>query len=299
MHPIHFSPLFAASALEFAIKKATPEGKATMSALLILSLFSWTIIITKSRQLGIARRWSKKFFAAYESSRDPLDVKRKGEAYEGAPAYQLYIRGADELEYHLKNYPVQVKARADQSSDHSLGHGNTEVFVRSSTTRVSLASFEAVKVVMEEAAAAEAMSLEKGMIVLSTAVAGGPFIGLLGTVWGVMETFAGIASAGSASLTAMAPGVAGALICTVIGLLVAIPAMFSYNFMVTTIRGITQELDGFSSRFANQMEHRYVDNRPLSEEIKEANETLAARIVGALKDNAAASDDLRKLASRP
>jgi hypothetical protein len=58
-------------------------------------------------------------------------------------------------------------------------------------------------------------------------------------------------------------------------------------------------LDGFSSRFANQMEHRYVDNRPLSEEIKEANETLAARIEGALKDNAAASDDLRKLASRP
>jgi biopolymer transport protein TolQ len=298
MHPIHFSPLFAASALEFAIKKATPEGKATMSALLVLSLFSWTIIITKARQLAIARKWAKKFFEAYESSRDPLDVKRKGEAFEGAPAYQLYIRGADELEYHLKNYPVQVKGRADQTSDHSLGHGNTEVFVRSSTTRVSLASFEAVKVVMEEAAAAEAMALEKGMIVLSTAVAGGPFIGLLGTVWGVMETFAGIATAGSASLAAMAPGVAGALICTVIGLLVAIPAMFSYNFMVTTIRAITQELDGFSSRFANQMEHRYVDNRPLSEEIKDANETLAARIVAALKDSSS-SEELRKLASRP
>jgi biopolymer transport protein ExbB/TolQ len=155
--------------------------------------------------------------------------------------------------------------------------------VRASTTRVSPASFEAVKVVMEEAAAAEAMSLEKGMIVLSTAVAGGPFIGLLGTVWGVMETFAGIANAGAATLTAMAPGVAGALICTVIGLLVAIPAMFSYNFMVTTIRAITQELDGFASRLANQMEHRYVDNRPLSEEIKSANEALAARIVEALQ----------------
>jgi biopolymer transport protein ExbB/TolQ len=74
-------------------------------------------------------------------------------------------------------------------------------------------------------------------------VAGGPFIGLLGTVWGVMETFAGIARANAASLTAMAPGVAGALIATVTGLLLAIPAMFAYNFMVTTIRGITQELD--------------------------------------------------------
>jgi biopolymer transport protein ExbB/TolQ len=105
------------------------------------------------------------------------------------------------------------------------------------------------------------------MIVLSTAVAGGPFIGLLGTVWGVMETFAGIAKAGQASLTAMAPGVAGALIATVVGLLVAIPAMFGYNFMVTTIRHITQELDGFGSRYANQIEHTYVDNRDIEDKI--------------------------------
>ncbi len=76
---------------------------------------------------------------------------------------------------------------------------------------------------LEEAAGAEAMSLEKGMIVLSTAVAGGPFIGLLGTVWGVMSTFASIAENNSASLTTMAPGVAAALVATVTGLLVAIP----------------------------------------------------------------------------
>ncbi|MDB6021316.1 MAG: exbB, partial [Pedosphaera sp.] len=131
------------------------------------------------------------------------------------------------------------------------------------------------------------------MILLATAVSGSPFLGLLGTVWGVMETFSGIATAGSASLTAMAPGVAGALICTVIGLLVAIPAMFSYNFMVTTIRAITQELDVFASRYANQIEHLYVDNRPLSEEIKSANEVLAERIVGALKrDNTTSSSEL-------
>jgi biopolymer transport protein ExbB/TolQ len=295
----HVSPILATSALGFAIDKATPEGKITMTALLVLSLFSWTIIITKARQLAIARRWAKRFFAAYNETRDPLEIKRKGETFEGAPAYHLYIRGADELDYHLKNYPVQVIARPDMSSDPTLGHGNTEVFVRSSTTRVSAASFEAVKVVMEETAAAEAMSLEKGMIVLSTAVAGGPFIGLLGTVWGVMETFAGIANAGAATLTAMAPGVAGALICTVIGLLVAIPAMFSYNFMVTTIRAITQELDGYASRLANQMEHRYVDNRPLSEEIRNANEVLAARIVSALKADGAAEEEITLLAKRP
>jgi biopolymer transport protein TolQ len=284
MHLLTLSPLLASNALKFAIDKATIEGKTTMCALFVLSLFSWTIIITKARQLYIARKWAKRFFAAYNATRDPMDIKRRGEEFEGAPAYQLYSRGADEVDYHLKNNPVSVAGRAVRRvADPEQPHGNTDILARDRTTKISVASFDAVKVVMEEAASAQAMDLEKGMIVLSTAVAGGPFIGLLGTVWGVMETFAGIASAGAASLTAMAPGVAGALICTVIGLLVAIPAMFSYNFMVTTIRAITQELDGFSSRYANQLEHVYVDNRPLSEEIKEANETLASKIVGALK----------------
>jgi len=262
-------PLFADGALQFAFQKATTEGKITVGALFLLSLFSWSIIITKFRQLYIARKAARKFFAAYSSTRDPLDIQRKGgEDYEGAPAYQLYIRGADELAYQLKNNPVQVKAQPLQ--DTGMSEGNTDHFARSIETKISPASFEAVRVALEEAAAGEAMSLEKGMIVLSTAVAGGPFIGLLGTVWGVMSTFSGIANAGAATLTAMAPGVAGALIATVVGLLVAIPAMFAYNFMVTTIRHITQELDGFATRYATQIEHTYVDRRDMEDKIAEA-----------------------------
>src|ERR1035438_10484269 len=247
MTPFVLKPMLASGALQFAFEKATPEGKTTIGALFLLSMFSWTIIITKFRQLYIARRAAKKFFAAYNATRDPLDIKKRGEEFDGAPAYQLYDRGADELDYQYKNNPVTVKGER----------------------RISRASFEAVKVILEEAAAREAMALEKGMIVLSTAVAGGPFIGLLGTVWGVMETFAGIARANAASLTAMAPGVAGALIATVTGLLVAIPAMFSYNFMVTTIRAITQELDAFASEYATALEHKYVDNRSMVDELRE------------------------------
>ncbi len=256
-------PILADGALQFAIQKATPEGKTTIAVLLVLSLFSWTIIITKFRQLWIARKAAKKFFAAYSATRDPLDIKKRGEEFEGAPAWHLYDRGAEELAYQLKNNPVQVKSMAAVST----GEGNTDHLARANTTKVSPASFEAVKVVLEEAAAREAMSLEKGMIVLSTAVAGGPFIGLLGTVWGVMSTFAGIAVAQQASLTAMAPGVAAALVATVTGLLVAIPAMFAYNFMVTTVRHITQELDSFATRLANQIEHGYVDNRDIEDKI--------------------------------
>jgi biopolymer transport protein ExbB/TolQ len=271
-------PFLASGALQFAFEKATPEGKTTIGALFLLSMFSWTIIITKFRQLYIARRAAKKFFAAYNATRDPLDIKKRGEEFDGAPAYQLYDRGADEVMYHLKNNPVAVK----EVVSFSAGEGNTDHLARAQLTKISMSSFEAVKVSLEEAAAREAMSLEKGMIVLSTAVAGGPFIGLLGTVWGVMETFAGIAKANQASLTAMAPGVAGALIATVTGLLVAIPAMFGYNFMVTTIRHITQELDGFATRYANQIEHTYVDNRDLEEKIagalkRQESAELAAR----------------------
>jgi biopolymer transport protein ExbB/TolQ len=238
-------PLLAANAAVYAIQNATTEGKATVCVLLVLSLFSWSIIITKFRQILIARRATRRFFEAYSATRDPLDIKRKGSDFEGAPAYALYSRGAEELEYQLKNNPVTVKGER----------------------RISAASFDAVKVVLEEAAGNEAMALEKGMIVLSTAVAGGPFIGLLGTVWGVMSTFAGIAEKNQASLTAMAPGVAAALVATVTGLLVAIPAMFAYNFMVTSIRHLTQELDGFASRYANHIEHTYVDNRDIEDKI--------------------------------
>lgn len=279
-------PMFAANAAVYAIKNATTEGQVTVIVLLLLSLFSWTIILTKFRQLLIARAATKKFFDAYTATRDPLDIQRRKEEFEGAPAYQLYIRGADELTYHLKNNPVVVSGRPTPLPAHlppGVENEHTDILAKSNATKISTASFDAVRVTLEEAAGAEAMGLEKGMIVLSTAVAGGPFIGLLGTVWGVMSTFASIAENNSASLTTMAPGVAAALVATVTGLLVAIPAMFAYNFMVTTIRAITQELDGFATRYATQIEHVYVDNRPLAEEIKSANEALAGRIIEGLR----------------
>jgi biopolymer transport protein ExbB/TolQ len=271
MNPISISPFFASGALRFAFEKATTEGKLTICALIVLSIFSWTVIITKARQLYRARKMGKKFFTAYRETRDPLDIARRGEEFDGAPAYDLYYIGAEETEYHLKNNPVQVAGvRSVGGAGPTATGAETDILARQITTKISPASFDSVRVSLERAASAQALSLEKGMIILSTAVAGGPFIGLLGTVWGVMETFSGIAKAASASLTAMAPGVAGALIATVTGLFVAIPAMFAYNYMVTTIRAITQELDGFATEYATALDHKYVDNRSVVDELKEA-----------------------------
>lgn len=235
---ITFTPLFA-SAIQFAFEKATLEGKVTIGLLAIVSLVSWTVIITKARQLYRARRATRRFLAAYREAREPLTLFREKQAFEGAPAYEVYLTGSEEISYHLEKNPVE-------------GSGGR---------KIAPSAYDYVQVAIERTVSAEGIGLERGMIILSTAVAGGPFIGLLGTVWGVMETFSGVARANAASLTAMAPGVAGALIATVIGLLVAIPAMFAYNFMVTQIRALTQQLDDYASEFATHLEHTFVDPR--------------------------------------
>jgi len=234
------------------------------------------VIFSKARQLLRARKMGRKFFTAYRETRDPMEIARRGEEYDGAPAYELYYVGAEEMEYQLKNNPVRVvhvKSLAPSSGPTATG-AETDILARQITTKISQASFDSVRVTLERAASAQALSLEKGMIILSTAVAGGPFIGLFGTVWGVMETFSGIGIANAASLNAMAPGVAAALLATVAGLSVAIPAMFAYNYMVTSIRAITQELDGFASEYATALEHKYVDSRPLAEEIRSSLEGM-------------------------
>ena len=266
------SPIFA-NALEFAFQKATVEGKVTIVLLVIVSLFSWTVMIKKGRQLFRATSAGKKFFAAYRGTRDPMDLFNKSLQFDGAPAYEVYLTGAEELAYHVKNNPVPVRSRPvfrSARTGDAIAEAETDHLARSKTIKISPASFDSVKVALERAVSAQAISLEKGMIILSTAVAGGPFIGLLGTVWGVMETFSGIAKVQAASLTAMAPGVAGALIATVVGLFVAIPAMFAYNYMITTVRSITQELDNFTAELATAIEHTYVDNRSISEELADA-----------------------------
>lgn len=265
------NPLLA-NALGFAMDKATTEGKICIVFLILVSFVSWTVIINKARQLYKASKMSRRFFRDYRSTRDPMEIFNAGDDYTGAPAYEIYYTGAEELAYHLKNNPVQVErvVRTSNNVPEAARGAVTDHFARSVTTKISNASFESVKVAIERAVSAQQISLEKGMIILTTAVAGGPFIGLLGTVWGVMETFSGIAIKQAASLTAMAPGVAGALIATVAGLFVAIPAMFAYNYMVTTIRAMTQEMDNYATEFATAVEHAYVDNRPVSEEIADA-----------------------------
>jgi biopolymer transport protein TolQ len=117
---------------------------------------------------------------------------------------------------------------------------------------------EHVKRTLERTVAQQSLKLESGLIALAIAVSGAPFLGLLGTVWGVMSAFGHVARMGSADLKTLAPGVSAALVTTVAGLLVAIPSMFGYNWLVHNLRVQTVELDNFAQELTSHMETEYL-----------------------------------------
>ncbi len=222
--------------LAFALSHATLEGKITIAVLLLFSLVSWTVIINKFRQLAKAKQRNKLFLGYYSRAKGPLVIFSKGpiKQLSGAPMYDLYYGGCEELKAQQEKY-------GNQKIPH---HG-----------------MSAVRIALERVLGEAAVGLESGMIVLATAISGGPFIGLLGTVWGVMDTFSGIGRAQQATLTTMAPGVASALIATVAGLMVAIPSLFCYNFLVTKTKTLTMELDNFAAHLETVFLTEYLQER--------------------------------------
>jgi biopolymer transport protein TolQ len=229
----------------YAFTEATLEGKLVLATLFIASIFSWSVMVTKIRVVRIARRRNEEFLEQFRSDRNPLRIYESQLRFDGSPLYAIYRAGCRELTFHLMG--------ASEVDDTFWARLDIAERITPSQMRV-------VSTAMERAVGESALRLEAQMILLATAVSGAPFLGLLGTVWGVMDTFTGVALAGSASLQAMAPGVSGALITTVTGLLVAIPAMFGYNFLVTNIRSLIVQNDNFAAELASEFEHKYVNH---------------------------------------
>jgi biopolymer transport protein TolQ len=233
------------SGLLYAFEHSTLPGQLVLAALFFGSVVAWTVMITKFRIIRRARALRDRFLELFRADRQPLHLFWERARFEGTPIFSVYRAGCRELCFQL------------------LGSSEVDETFRArleSAPKISASQMRVVQTAMERAVGENALRLESQMILLATAVSGAPFLGLLGTVWGVMDTFSGVATAGSANLAAMAPGVSAALITTVTGLLVAIPAMFGYNFLVTTIRGMIVELDNFSAELASAFEHRYVDH---------------------------------------
>jgi biopolymer transport protein TolQ len=235
---------FAEIGIVYAFGHSNLAGKGVIVLLMLGSIFRWSVMVSKIAMIRRARRETASFLRRFRTARKPLAMYQNREIFPGSPAYAVYLAGCKELTFHLL--------------------GTTEIDDTFSTRlaeadRISPTAMNAVRSALEREVGEQALKMEDRMTVLATAVSGAPFLGLLGTVWGVMDTFSAIASSNSASLTTMAPGVSGALITTVTGLLVAIPAMFGYNFLVVTLRGMTVELDNFAAELASAFDHRYLD----------------------------------------
>lgn len=237
--------MLAAGGLVFAFEHATVAGKVVLTFLLVGSIFSWSVMMTKMRVVRFARKQTAQFRKAFRKDRQPLRLFESNARFPGSPLYNVYRAGCQEMTFHLlgsSEVDETFRARLD------------------SADKITPVQMGAVHAAMERAVGETALGLESQMILLATAVSGSPFLGLLGTVWGVMDTFSDVAVAGSPNLATMAPGVSGALITTVMSLCVAIPAMFGYNFLVTSIRGIVVEMDNFAAELASEFEHKYVDH---------------------------------------
>jgi len=219
-------------------ERATPEAKAIIFVLIVFSIVAWSVMIGKAVQMRKAKKLNRFFSTEFRTQKAVLDVYDRRVQAEGCPLFALYQAGSLELDARLKTPD---------------GSGRRK--------NISLKGIEHVKRSLENIVAQESLKLESGLILLAIAVSGAPFLGLLGTVWGVMSTFGHIAQQGNASLTTMAPGVAAALITTVAGLLVAIPSMFGYNWLVHSLRVLTVELDNFAQELISKMETEYLDDK--------------------------------------
>lgn len=226
--------------LAYVWDKATSEAKIIIIVLAVFSIFAWMTMAYKAVEMRRAKRLNQFFETEFRAQSSVLDIYRRRLQVDGCPLFAVYETGCSSVEGRLKQ--------------REPGAAN----------RVSLKAMEHVKSAMESTVAREALRLESGLVLLAVAVSGSPFLGLLGTVWGVMDAFGGVAMAAQAGnradLAAMAPGVAAALITTVAGLLVAIPSMFGYNWLVHNLRVLTVELDNFAQALASRMETEYLQD---------------------------------------
>lgn len=198
--------------------------------LVFFSVFSWAVIFFKRKTLKSASSQSKKFLNVFQKSKNLSEVNDAAKKYRASPLATLFRSGYKELLYLNKSNPQQT---------------------------LTPPKFESLNRALVKAANNEISRLERMMSFLATTGSVTPFIGLFGTVWGIMDAFHSIGILRSASLNTVAPGIAAALIATAAGLFAAIPAVIAYNHFLNRIKNIITEIEDFSLEFLNISERLY------------------------------------------
>ncbi|PYS42993.1 MAG: hypothetical protein DMG14_02205 [Acidobacteria bacterium] len=199
------------------LRQTTPVTRFVLAVLLIFSVWSWAIILSKALVLRKIRRESETFWKIFRRGKTLSEISTALETLRFTPLVPVF------------------NAAAEKSGTVSAG---------------------ALQRAVQRAAAAQLTRLEKRMNFLATTASVAPFIGLFGTVWGVMTSFAGLANANTATLRAVAPGIADALIATAFGLFAAIPAVIAYNHFVYQIRNLGGQMDDLQMEILAAVEER-------------------------------------------
>jgi biopolymer transport protein ExbB len=213
------------------IKSLTPDAKAVIAILSVMFVIAVWVMITKALFVGKADRDNRAFLQRFRDATDNLLHLDKAGSHPNSSLFRLYQAGVREL---VKRKTGEVGAQP-----------------------LSGASIDAVKAAIDADLVRENHALNSRMVLLTIAISGGPFLGLLGTVVGVMITFAAIAAAGDVNVNAIAPGIAAALLATVAGLAVAIPALFGYNYLASRIKNISSDMQIFVDEFVTRVAENY------------------------------------------
>jgi biopolymer transport protein TolQ len=218
------------------VTHAGPVVQGVLYILVFFSIASWGIILYKARQIRRARRVSDRFIEGFWETKNLTTIHAASQEMSDSPVAQVFRAGYQEL--------VRLTRAKRQAEDAQL---STE-----------LGGVDNVERAMRRAATQQLTELERALTFLATTASATPFIGLFGTVWGIMHAFLGLSATQSSTIQAVAPGIAEALIATATGLFAAIPAVVAYNSFARQIRVLSAEMDNFAFEFLNIAERHFL-----------------------------------------
>ena len=227
--PTTVSPVLATTNLIDVFIRCDGAGQIITVGLAVFSLIAWTIMFGKHFELKRLRLMNQSFEAHLKDQRSLLDLPESFRNKRAIPYADLF---ADALESYWRAAAI-AKEKGDGNMRARLEHAENA---------------------LQRALSRQILRYESSMIFLATIVTGAPFIGMLGTVWGVMVAFSDVAVQDSASIKTLAPGVSAALLTTIAGLVVAIPSVFGYNFLLGKSKQLVTELENFASSLADRIE---------------------------------------------
>jgi biopolymer transport protein ExbB len=249
-HPSSWLNAFKTGYIGVIVGSLTVDGWVVIGILAVMSLISWTVMVRKATYLNRIGRGNVQFLDEWSHVATDLSALENTENNDaknmsgrlGAAEHRAMINTPLYRIYHIGIVEIQHRLSGGQADADKV---------------LSARSMQAIRATLDGGLVRETQRLNNQMVLLTIAISGGPFLGLLGTVVGVMITFAAVAAAGEVNVNAIAPGIAAALLATVAGLGVAIPSLFGYNYLLTRIKVVTSDMHVFIDEFVSKLAEFY------------------------------------------